>query len=122
MPGELGNKRSETEMIPKAAQQRTKPSRCSCDRASCWTESLYLGRWRAMRRNKTAKWPPLRSSTAVKNKEKVRTSALFVHYSKKINDRLIFPRPFGVCPSAFAIACCDIILTTRVRYTAVCVY
>ena len=49
------------------------------------------------------------------------TSALFVHCPKEINDRLIFPRPFGVCPRAFAIACWYIVLTTLVSHTTVCV-
>lgn len=41
---------------------------------------------------------------------------------EKFDDRLIASRPFGVRARPFAVACCDIILTTPVRYTALCVF
>jgi len=41
---------------------------------------------------------------------------------EKIDDRLIVPRPFGMCPRPFAIACCDIIHTALIRYTTICVF
>jgi hypothetical protein len=71
MPGELGNEGNETEMMPNCALQRTRLLRCGCNPPPSWTESLSLGRWRAMRRNKTAKWPTLRASAAVKDEEEV---------------------------------------------------
>ena len=42
--------------------------------------------------------------------------------SQKIDDRLVVPRPFGMCPRPFAIACCDIIHTALIRYTTICVF
>ena len=64
----------------------------------------------------------VQNKTANAALERNSTSALLVHCTKKVNDHLIFPRPLGVCPSAFAIACSDIILTTSVRYAAICLF
>ncbi len=57
--------------MPNHALQRTRPSRPGCNPRSSQAGSLSLGRWRAMRRNKTVKRPTLRSSAAIKDKEEV---------------------------------------------------
>jgi hypothetical protein len=69
--GCLESKKNETVMVPNHPLLRTQPLRCGWNPPSSWTESLSLGRWRAMRRNKTAKWPTLRASAAVKDEEEV---------------------------------------------------
>ena len=42
--------------------------------------------------------------------------------SKKIDDRLIVPRPCGMCPPAFTVACGDVVPTPLIRYTTLCIF
>lgn len=115
MPGELGNKVNETEMMPNRALHSEPGHRAVVAiHAPCGP-----GRCAWVAGEKCPKQDGQTANTAL---ERNPTSALLVHCTKKVNDHLIFPRPLGVCPSAFAIACSDIILTTSVRYAAICLF